>query len=67
MAEACEGILCDIGYADGITPVLAVPERPVPNGHGLVDSFLVAPRIRELRNKRDVRFEVTEQRSIEAP
>jgi tRNA-binding protein len=27
-----EGMLFDIGYADGITPVLAVPERPVPNG-----------------------------------
>ncbi|TMI48854.1 tRNA-binding protein, partial [Candidatus Bathyarchaeota archaeon] len=26
------GMLFDIGYADGITPVLAVPERPVPNG-----------------------------------
>jgi tRNA-binding protein len=27
-----EGMLFDIGYADGIAPVLAVPERPVPNG-----------------------------------
>ncbi|HWQ13590.1 MAG TPA: hypothetical protein VNL77_12355 [Roseiflexaceae bacterium] len=27
-----EGMLFDIGYADGITPVLAIPERPVPNG-----------------------------------
>ncbi len=27
-----EGMLFDIGYADGITPVLAVPEKPVPNG-----------------------------------
>lgn len=27
-----EGMLFDIGYADGIVPVLAVPERPVPNG-----------------------------------
>jgi len=25
-------MLLDIGYADGIVPVLAVPERPVPNG-----------------------------------
>jgi tRNA-binding protein len=25
-------MLFDIGYADGITPVLIVPERPVPNG-----------------------------------
>ena len=30
--ELSEGMLFDIGYADGITPVLAVPERPVPNG-----------------------------------
>ncbi len=27
-----EGMLFDIGYADGITPVLAVPEKDVPNG-----------------------------------
>jgi hypothetical protein len=25
-------MLFDIGYADGIVPVLAVPEREVPNG-----------------------------------
>ena len=30
--EISEGMLFDIGYADGLTPVLAVPERPVPNG-----------------------------------
>ena len=30
--EMSEGMLFDIGYADGVTPVLAVPERPVPNG-----------------------------------
>jgi methionine--tRNA ligase beta chain len=30
--EISEGMLFDIGYADGITPVLAVPERPAPNG-----------------------------------
>src|SRR5258706_1021108 len=30
--EISEGMLLDIGYADGVTPVLAVPERPVPNG-----------------------------------
>lgn len=30
--EISEGMLFDIGYADGVTPVLAVPERPVPNG-----------------------------------
>ena len=27
-----EGMLFDPGYADGIAPSLAVPERPVPNG-----------------------------------
>lgn len=27
-----EGMLFDIGYADGITPVLAVPETVVPDG-----------------------------------
>jgi len=27
-----EGMLFDIGYEDGITPVLSVPEKPVPNG-----------------------------------
>jgi tRNA-binding protein len=30
--EISEGMLFDIGYADGVTPVLAVPEHPVPNG-----------------------------------
>lgn len=30
--QLSEGMLFDIGYADGITPVLAVPEKPVPNG-----------------------------------
>ena len=32
MGEVSEGMLFDIGYADGIKPALAVPERPVPNG-----------------------------------
>jgi len=32
MGEVSEGMLFDIGYADGITPVLAMPEKPVPNG-----------------------------------
>jgi methionine--tRNA ligase beta chain len=27
-----EGMLFDIGFADGISPVLAVPENPVPDG-----------------------------------
>lgn len=30
--EVSEGMLFDIGYADDITPVLAIPEKPVPNG-----------------------------------
>jgi len=30
--ETSEGMLFDIGYTDEIVPVLAVPERPVPNG-----------------------------------
>ena len=32
MGETSEGMLFDIGYADGILPALAVPENPVPNG-----------------------------------
>jgi len=27
-----EGMLFDIGYADGVVPVLAMPESPVPDG-----------------------------------
>lgn len=27
-----EGMLFDIGYEDGLTPVLAIPERAVPDG-----------------------------------
>lgn len=30
--ELSQGMLFDIGYADGLTPVLAVPEKAVPNG-----------------------------------
>ena len=30
--EISEGMLFDIGYADGIQPVLAVPESSVPEG-----------------------------------
>lgn len=30
--ELSEGMLFDIGYADGITPVLAIPESAVPDG-----------------------------------
>ncbi len=32
MGETSEGMLFDIGYANSVTPVLAVPEKPVPNG-----------------------------------
>jgi methionine--tRNA ligase beta chain len=32
MGEISEGMLLDIGYADGVAPVLAMPEKPVPNG-----------------------------------
>lgn len=30
--EVSEGMIFDIGYEDGIIPVLAQPEKPVPNG-----------------------------------
>lgn len=32
MGEVSEGMLFDIGYADGVRPVLAIPESAVPNG-----------------------------------
>ncbi len=32
MGEISEGMLFDLGYADKITPVLAVPEHPAPDG-----------------------------------
>jgi tRNA-binding protein len=32
MGEVSEGMLFDIGYVDGLTPVLAVPEKEVPDG-----------------------------------
>jgi|SRR5450755_4323950 tRNA-binding protein len=32
MGEVSEGMLFDIGYADGVKPALAVPESEVPNG-----------------------------------
>src|ERR1700732_2028603 len=32
MGEVSEGMLFDIGYADGVKPALAVPEHTVPNG-----------------------------------
>lgn len=30
--EVSEGMLFDLGFADGVLPALAVPERPVPDG-----------------------------------
>lgn len=30
--EVSEGMLFDVGYADGVPPALCLPERPVPNG-----------------------------------
>lgn len=35
MGQTSEGMLFDIGYADGLLPALAIPERPVPNGSRL--------------------------------
>jgi tRNA-binding protein len=32
MGELSEGMMFDVGYADNLTPVLATPEKPVPNG-----------------------------------
>jgi tRNA-binding protein len=32
MGEISEGMMFDIGYSNEITPVLAQPEKPVPNG-----------------------------------
>lgn len=30
--ETSQGMLFDLGYADGVTPCLAIPEKRVPNG-----------------------------------
>jgi tRNA-binding protein len=30
--EVSEGMVLDIGYADGLVPALATPERPMPDG-----------------------------------
>jgi len=32
MDQMSEAMLFDIGFQDGIVPVLAVPEKPIPNG-----------------------------------
>jgi tRNA-binding protein len=30
--ELSEGMIFDIGYADKVVPVLALPKKPIPNG-----------------------------------
>ena len=30
--ELSEGMLIDVGYADGLTPAFLTPERPMPDG-----------------------------------
>ena len=30
--DVSEGMILDIGYADGLRPALAMPERPMPDG-----------------------------------
>lgn len=32
MGEESQGMILDIGYADKLIPVLALPEKPLPNG-----------------------------------
>jgi tRNA-binding EMAP/Myf-like protein len=32
MGQSSEGMVFDIGYADGFAPVLAVPENRIPDG-----------------------------------
>ena len=32
LGEVSQGMLFDLGYADGLIPCLAVPERALPNG-----------------------------------
>src|SRR5262249_20858887 len=32
MGEVSQGMLLDVGFADGIAPALLAPERPVPDG-----------------------------------
>ncbi len=32
MGEMSQGMMFDIGYSNGIIPVLSMPESPVPNG-----------------------------------
>jgi len=32
LVDISEGMLLDLGSADGLVPVLAIPEHPVPDG-----------------------------------
>ena len=48
MDEVSEGMLLDIGYADGLKPVLALPEAEVPNG-SRADNKTKASRILRVR------------------
>jgi tRNA-binding protein len=32
MGQVSQGMIIDLGYEDGLTPVLAVPEKQIPNG-----------------------------------
>lgn len=32
MGEVSEGMVFDIGYTNGVIPVLAIPEKDIPNG-----------------------------------
>jgi tRNA-binding protein len=32
MGELSEGMILDLGYTDKLKPVIAIPEKPVPNG-----------------------------------
>ena len=32
MGELSEGMILDIGYSDNLNPVLAIPEKQIPNG-----------------------------------
>lgn len=32
MGEVSEGMVFDIGYANGAIPALAIPEKDIPNG-----------------------------------
>ena len=52
LGEQSEGMLFDIGYDNGIRPVLAVPEHPVPNGASGLTSTGAAGTLLRPRNPR---------------